>query len=198
MSVRQVILAACAVVALAVTAGCAISVGGGQDDDGAQLFGEGDSMQWDLTRPLEAEALGLPADQMVIVTVPEDATVSLRLPSGTWSGRTEEMTVTTRHGYVDQVDLFWTETDGQAAADRMVADAKLLGVDAAQVASWAEIAKWAETADTNETRHDTNYNGSNGRVSTAIKPSMAVGEGPGTPVRLWYKFYVRDVVETAG
>ena len=155
-------------------------------------------MQWDLTRPLEAEALGLPADQMVIVTVPEDATVSLRLPGGTWSGRTEEMTVTTRHGYVDQVDLFWTETDGQAAADRMVADADLLGVDADRVAEWAERARWAETADINETRHKDNYNGASGEVSTAIKPSMAVGEGPGTPVRLWYKFYVRDVVETAG
>lgn len=150
MSVRQVILAACAIFALAVTAGCTVRVGGDQDDDGARVFGVGNSMQWDLTRPLEAEALGLPADEMVIVDVPEDAAVSLTLPSGIWSGRTEEMTVITRHGYVDSVDLFWTETDGQAAADRMVADAALLGVDAARVAEWAETAKWAETADINE------------------------------------------------
>ncbi|MCF4121023.1 hypothetical protein L1785_08515 [Antribacter sp. KLBMP9083] len=201
MAVRQVILAACAIFALTVAAGCTVHVGGDQDDDGndgTQVFGEANSMQWDLTRPLEAEALGLPADDMVIVAVPEDATVSLTLPSGTWSGRTEEMTVTTRHGYVDSVDLFWTEAGGQAAADRMVADAALLGVDAAQVAEWAETARWAETADVNETRAKDNYNGSTGEVSTAIKPSMAVGEGAGTPVRLWYKFYVRDVVETAG
>ena len=199
MSVRQVILAACAIFALAVTTGCTVRVGDGeQDDAGAQVFGEGNTMQWDLTRPLEAETLGLPADQMVIIDVPDDATVSLTLPSGTWSGRTEEMTVTTRHGYVDSVDLYWTEADGQAAADRMVADAGLLGVDAARVAEWAETARWAETADINRTREKTNYNGSTGEVSTAIKPSMAVGEGAGTPVRLWYKFYVRDVVETAG
>ncbi|WP_369373848.1 hypothetical protein AB1046_07340 [Promicromonospora sp. Populi] len=198
MSLRQVILAASTVVALALTAGCTVRVGGDEDNDGAQVFGEENSMQWDLTRPLEAESLGLPADKMVIVTVPEDATVSLTLPSGTWSGRTEEMTVTTRRGFVDSVDLFWTEADGQAAADRMVADAALLGVDAARVAEWAETARWAETADTNRSRTDANYNGANGEVSTAIKPSMAVGEGPGTPVRLWYMFYVRDVVETAG
>lgn len=199
MPARQVILAVCVTLALAATAGCTVSVGGGdQDDEGTQLFGEGNSMQWDLTRPLETETLGLPSDQMVIVDVPEDATVSLVLPSGTWSGRTEEMTVTTRHGYVDSVDLFWTEADGQAAADRMVADAELLGLDAAQVAGWAETAKWAETADVNETRAKDNFNGANGEVSTAVKPSMAVGEGPGTPVRLWYLFYVRDVVETAG
>lgn len=200
MPARQVILAVCMALALATTAGCTVSVGGGgdQDDEGTQLFGEGNSMQWDLTRPLETETLGLPSDQMVIVDVPEDATVSLVLPSGTWSGRTEEMTVTTRHGYVDSVDLFWTEADGQAAADRMVADAELLGLDAAQVAGWAETAKWAETADVNETRAKDNFNGANGEVSTAVKPSMAVGEGPGTPVRLWYLFYVRGVVEAAG
>jgi hypothetical protein len=199
MPARQVILAVCAALALAATAGCSISVGDGdQDDEGAQVFGEGNSMQWDLTRPLEAEALGLPSDQLVMVDVPEDATVSLVLPSGTWTGRTEEMTVTTRYGYVDSVDLFWTEADGQAAADRMVADAQLLGVDAAKVAEWAETAKWAETADTNRSRTDANYNGANGEVSTAIKPSMAVGEGAGTPVRLWYMFYVRGVVEATG
>lgn len=197
MSVRQMVLAATAILALAATAGCTITVGDGEDDDGAQLFGDGTSLEWDLTRPLEAEPLGLPADEMVIVAVPDDPTVSLTLPTGTWSGRTEEMTVTTRHGYVDQVDLFWTEDDGQAAADRMVADSDLLGVDAAQVAEWAESARWAETADINESRHEDNYNGANGDVSIAIKPGMAVGEGEGTPVRLWYKFYVRDVAETA-
>jgi hypothetical protein len=159
------------------------------------VFGKGNSVQWDLTRPLEAKPLGLPDDEMEIVTVPDNPTVNLKLPTGTWSGRTEEMTVTTRHGYVDSVDLFWTEANGQAAADRMVADAKLLGVDAEQVAGWAEIAQWAETASTKEGRHDANYNGSNGRVSTAIKPSMAVGAGKGTQVRLWYKFYLRNVVE---
>lgn len=198
MSVRRVVLAAAATFALAATAGCTVSVGGGRDDAGAQLFEEGSSMEWDLTQPLEAEALGLPTDKRVEVTVPDDATVSLTLPTGTWSGRAEQMAVSTRHGYVDSVDLFWTEPDGQAAANRMVADADLLGVDATKVAEWAGTAQWAETADTNRTRTDANYNGANGEVSTAIKPSMAVGEGAGTPVRLWYKFYVRDVVETAG
>lgn len=198
MSVRHVVLAVCAVLVLTVTTGCTVRVGDGDDDGGVELFGEGNSMQWDLTRPLEAETLGLPSDQMVIVSVPDDATVSLTLPTGTWSGRTEEMTVTTRHGYVDQVDLYWTEADGQAAADRMVADADLLGVDGARVAGWAETSRWAETADVNETRAKDNYNGANGEVSTAIRPSMAIGQGTGTPVRLWYKFYVRDVVETAG
>ncbi|MFD6443789.1 hypothetical protein ACFWEJ_01715 [Promicromonospora sp. NPDC060204] len=198
MSVRHVVLAVCAVLVLTVTTGCTVRVGDGDDDGGVELFGEGNSMQWDLTRPLEAETLGLPSDQMVIVSVPDDATVSLTLPTGTWSGRTEEMTVTTRHGYVDQVDLYWTEADGQAAADRMVADADLLGVDGARVAEWAETSRWAETADVNETRAKDNYNGANGEVSTAIRPSMAIGQGTGTPVRLWYKFYVRDVVETAG
>lgn len=198
MSVRHVMLAVCAVLALAVTAGCTVRVGGADDGGGAELFGEGNSMEWDLTRPLEAGALGLPDDKRVEVAVPEGATVSLTLPTGTWSGRTEQMAVSTRHGYVDSVDLFWTEADGQAAADRMVADADLLGVDGTRVAEWAETARWAETADTNRTRTDANYNGANGEVSTSIKPSMAVGQGTGTPVRLWYKFYVRDVVETAG
>src|SRR5687767_2352239 len=69
MPVRQVSLAAAAIVALALTAGCTVRVGGDQDDDGAQVFGDGNSLQWDLTRPLEAEALGLPADEMVIVDV---------------------------------------------------------------------------------------------------------------------------------
>ncbi|MBE1875502.1 hypothetical protein [Myceligenerans pegani] len=197
MSMRKAILAATVVLALTVAAGCTVRVGG-SDDDGAEVFGEANSMQWDLTRPLEAEALGLPGDQMVVVTVPDDATVNLTLPTGTWTGRTEEMTVTTRHGYVDSVDLYWTEPDGQAAADRMVADAPLLGIDAARAAEWAGTAKWAETADINRTREKANYNGAAGEVSTSVKPSMAVGEGEGTPVRLWYKFYVRDVVETAG
>ncbi|WP_157987544.1 hypothetical protein [Jiangella endophytica] len=197
MPARRAFLSAAAILALTVTAGCTIRVGG-DDDGGAQLFGDGNTLQWDLTRPLEAEALGLPADQMVIVDVPDDPTVSLKLPTGTWSGRTEQMTVTTRHGYVDQVNLFWTEADGQAAADRMVADAELLGVDAERVAGWAESARWAETADVNVTRHEKNYNGANGEVSTAIMPRMAIGEGEGTPVRLWYLFYVRDVVQTAG
>lgn len=193
MSARNVLLAAAAILALTVTTGCSVRVG--DPDEVDPVFGEGNSVQWDLTRPLEAHTLGLPSDKMEILTVPDNATVNLKLPTGTWSGRTEDMTVTTRHGYVDSVDLFWTETNGQAAADRMVADAKLLGVDAAQVASWAEIAKWAETADTKDGRREANYNGSNGRVSTAIKPSMAVGAGEGTPVRLWYKFYVRNVVD---
>lgn len=196
MSVRQVILATAAILALVATAGCSVRVGGG-DDDGAQVFGEGNGMEWDLTKPLEAEALGLPSDQMVVVSVPDDATVSLTLPTGTWTGRTEEMTVSTRNGYVDSVDLFWTEPDGQAAADRMVADAPLLGVDAARVAEWAEVARWAQGADTNRTREKANYNGAAGEVSTSIKPSIEVGQGEGTPTRLWYKFYVRDVVETA-
>ncbi|GAA1866041.1 hypothetical protein [Myceligenerans crystallogenes] len=196
MSVRQVILAAAAIVALVATAGCSIRVGGA-GDDGAKVFEEGNSMEWDLTKPLEAEALGLPSDQMVVVEVPGDATVSLVLATGTWTGRTEEMTVSTRHGYVDSVDLFWTEPDGQAAADRMVADAALLGVDAARVAEWAEVARWAETATTHRTREKANYNGAAGEVSTSVKPSTEVGQGEGTPTRLWYKFYVRDVVETA-
>lgn len=192
MSARHVFLAATAILALTVTTGCSVRVG--DPDEVDPVFGEGNSVQWDLTRPLEAKPLGLPGDELEVVTVPDNATVHLKLPTGTWSGRTEEMTVTTRHGYVDSVDLFWTEADGQAAADRMVADAKLLGVDAAQVAGWAEIAKWAETASSKEGRHSANYNGSNGRVSTAIKPSMAVGAGAGTPVRLRYMFYVRNVV----
>lgn len=197
MSVRQVILAAAAIVALVVTTGCSVRVGGAEEDDGGQVFGEGNSMQWDLTRPLEAQALGLPEDKMVVVTVPDDATVSLTLPTGTWTGPTEEMTVTTRHGYVDSVDLYWTEPDGRAAADRMVADAAVLGIDAARAGEWAETATWAETAEINRTREKANYNGAAGEVSTSVKPSMAVGEGAGTPVRLWYKFYLRDVVETA-
>ncbi|GAB3948150.1 hypothetical protein GCM10029976_078720 [Kribbella albertanoniae] len=193
MSARRGFLAVAAALALVVTAGCTFRVG--EPDEVDPVFGEGNSVRWDLTRPIEAKTLGLPDNQMVISTVPDDATVSLTLPTGIWSGRIEEMTVTTRHGYVDSVDLFWTEANGQASADRMVADAKLLGVDAALVARWAETAKWVETADTNETRHKDNYNGRNGRVSTAMKPSMDEGKGEGTPVRLWYLFYVRDVVE---
>lgn len=196
MSIRQAILAVTAVLALTLATGCSVQIGGA-DDDGTELFGEANSMQWDLTRPLKAEDLGLPGDQMVVVTVPDDATVGLVLPTGTWSGRTEEMTVTTRNGYVDQVDLFWTEADGQAAADRMVADASLLGMDPVRLAGWADRARRAETADTNRGRKKTNYNGASGEVSVSISPSMATGEGQGTPVRLWYKFYVRDVVETA-
>jgi hypothetical protein len=193
MSARQVFLAAAAIFALTVATGCSVRVG--DPDEVDPVFGNGNSVQWDLTRPLEAKTLGLPDNQLEMVTVPDDATVSLKLPSGTWSGRTEQMTVTTRHGYVDSVDLFWTEANGQAAEDRMVADAELLGVDAAQVASWAERAKRAETSTINETREEDNFNGSNGRVSTAIKPGMEVGKGEGTPVRLWYKFYLRNVVE---
>ncbi|WP_432941223.1 hypothetical protein ACQPXM_33165 [Kribbella sp. CA-253562] len=191
MSVRQVVLAV--VFALVVGSGCTVRVG--DEDPVDPVFGTGTTVRWDLTRPLEAKPLGLPDNEMDILDVPDNATVSLQLPTGTWSGRTEQMTVITRHGYVDSVDLFWTEANGQAAEDRMVADAGLLGVDAARVAQWAETAKWAETADLNETRHKDNFNGSNGRVSTAIKPSMAVGEGEGTPVRLWYVFYLRHVVE---
>ncbi|MFB6724237.1 hypothetical protein ACFCV3_28930 [Kribbella sp. NPDC056345] len=193
MSARRAFLAAAATLALMVTTGCTFHVG--EPDEADPVFGEGNSVRWDLSRPIEAKTLGLPDDQLVILTVPDDATVSLTLPTGTWAGRTEEMTVTTRKGYLDAVDLFWTEPNGQASADRMVSDAKLLGVDAARVASWAGSAKWAETADTNRMRHEANYNGRNGRVSTAIKPGMAVGKGEGTPVRLHYLFYVRNVVE---
>ncbi len=77
--------------------------------------------------------------------------MSLTLPTGTWSERTEEETVTTRHGYVDQVNRSGPRTTGEAAADRMVADSDLLGVDAAQAAEGPRSARWAETADVNVT-----------------------------------------------
>lgn len=194
MSRRQAILGSCAMAAFTVS-GCSIRVGDGDDGPGAAVFGEEDSLQWDLAQPIESETLSLPSDQMVVAIVPEDATVTLDLPSGTWSGRVEEMTVTTRHGYVDSVDLFWTESDGQAAADRMVSDADLLGLDAEQVAEWADVSSWAETADSNRSRHKADYHGSNGEVSISVSTSMAMDEGSGTPCRLWYKFYLRDLVD---
>ncbi|WP_199037940.1 hypothetical protein [Glycomyces salinus] len=194
MPMRMVALGLCAAAVLAASA-CTIRVGDDEDGPGAAVFGDENSIRWDLARPLESEPLGLPPDQMVVATVPEDATVTLDLPHGTWSGRVEEMTVTTRDGYIDSVDLFWTETDGQAAADRMAADAESLGLDAEQVAAWAEVASWAETADSNRARHKADYHGSNGEVATSVATSMAMGAGTGTPCRLWYKFYVRDVVD---
>jgi hypothetical protein len=190
--VRPAVLAALAVFALVLGSGCSIRVG--DEDPVDPVFGTGNTVEWDLSRPLEAIALGLPDDEMTIVGVPDKATVTLKLPRGTWSGRTEQMTVITRHGYVDSVDLFWTEADGQAAENRMVADADLLGIDAARVGQWGESAAAAETG-TKGPRLKDNFNGSNSRVSTAVKPGMAVGEGAGTPVRLWYLFYLRDVVE---
>lgn len=198
VSARQRFLAVAATFALATTAGCSISIGDDKDDQPDPVFGTGNTVQWDLTRPLEAEALGLPPDEMVIVDVPENPTVTLTLPTGTWSGPTEEMWVITRHGYVDSVNLYWFEPDGQAAAARMVADAGLFGIDAEGAAAWAETARYLETADIAESDHEENFNGTNGDVSIAVQPDMAVGEGPGTPVQLRYLFYVRDVVETAG
>ncbi|TWD78985.1 hypothetical protein FB561_0033 [Kribbella amoyensis] len=190
---RRVLLAAVAVLALTVFTGCTFRVGDPEEPD--PVFGQGSSVRWDLTRPIEAKVVGLPADEMEILEVPDDATVTFTLPTDAWSGRIEDMTVTTRHGYLDTVDIFWTEADGQAAADRMVADAEVLGVDAARVAGWAGIAQRAETAGTHETTEKANYNGSNGRVSTAMKPSMRTSKGKGTPVRLFYRFYLRNVVE---
>lgn len=195
VSARQRFLTAAAAFALVVTAGCTVRVG---DDEVDPVFGAGSTVRWDLTRPLEAQTLGLPPDEIVVLDVPEDATVSLTLPSGTWSGHAEAMSVTTRDGYLDGINLSWIEPDGQAAADRMVADAGLLGINVEDAASWAETARYHETADVAETDHEQNFNGSSGDVSTSVQADMAVGEGKGTPVQLRYMFYMRHVVETAG
>lgn len=194
---RRLLLPAAAVLGILMLAtGCSVRVDG--RDHSVHGLDAGRSVEWDLTEPLEADALGLADDEMDVVSMSDDATVTLRLPRGTWTGHAEQVAVTTRHGYVDSVDAFWTEPDGQAAAARMGADADLLGVDAARVAGWAETAAWAETADITRPRVDAAHNGASGEVATTMSASMATGEGEGTPVRLWYKFYVRDVAEEAG
>ncbi|WP_125777674.1 hypothetical protein [Antribacter gilvus] len=187
------------VVALALAlAGCSVRIDGGPDgpaEDGTvQAVEEGDPMQWDLTRPVDAGSVGLPADEMVIVDVPEGGSdVELVLPSGTWSARAEQLTVTTSGGYVLSVDVFRTEADGDAAYARMSDEATLLGIDSVLLDDWHAGLPAVAGGDAGDRVKQT-FNGYSGDVATSVQAGVEAGEGAGAPVRLWYAFYLRDLL----
>lgn len=188
----------------ATLAGCSVRIG---DDDGpagptqdgtVQAVEEGDPMQWDLTRPITAESVGAPDGQLVVVQVPEGgADVELTLPSGTWSAHAEELTVETAHGHVVSVDVFVTAEDGDDAYARMSADAGLLGLSTEHLDDWHAGLPAVHEGST-DGRVKKTFNGSDGLVATSVQAGLESGEGAGAPVRLWYKLYVRDLLESEG
>lgn len=193
--------AAICTVALVVAglAGCSVRF-----DDGpsglagagtVQAVEEGEPMEWDLTRPVDAESVGLPADEMVVVDVPDGGgDVELTLPTGTWSARAEQLTVTTRAGYVLSVDVFWTEPTADEAYARMSGEAEVLGLDPAALDDWLAGVP-ATLGGSAGDRVKQTFNGSSGAVATSVQAGLEAGTGGSAPVRLWYAFYLRDLVE---
>ncbi len=109
--------------------------GGGDVEGGGSTTGtttiddieRGETVRWDVSRPITAESVGL-GESMAVVQVPDGAAeVELTLPDGTWTTTAEELTIQPRRGYVSAINVFRTLSGGQAVHDQLVADAQVLG-----------------------------------------------------------------------
>ena len=98
----------------------------------------GETVRWDVSRPITAESVGLGESQAVVQVPDGAAQVELTLPDGTWSTTAEELTIQPRRGYVSTINLFRTLSGGQAVHDQLVADADALGFPRSQVDRWLD------------------------------------------------------------
>lgn len=147
----------------------------------------GETVRWDVSRPITAESVGL-GESMAVVQVPDGAAeVELTLPDGTWTTTAEELTIQPRRGYVSAINVFRTLSGGQAVHDQLVADAQVLGFPRSQVDRWLdELPASLDASRAGGTRARTGINGSNGDVETSVQISHEPGPGGDASVRLWY------------
>ncbi|MBE9926842.1 hypothetical protein G8C93_13200 [Cellulosimicrobium cellulans] len=147
----------------------------------------GETVRWDVSRPITAESVGL-GESMAVVQVPDGAAeVELTLPDGTWTTTAEELTIQPRRGYVSAINVFRTLSGGQAVHDQLVADAQVLGFPRSQVDRWLdELPASLDASRAGGTRARTGINGSNGDVETSVQISHEPGPGGDGAVRLWY------------
>nr|WP_128082925.1 hypothetical protein [Cellulosimicrobium sp. MM] len=114
---------------------------GGGGEAGATTIDDierGETVRWDVSRPITAESVGL-GESMAVVQVPDGAAeVELTLPDGTWTTTAEELTIQPRRGYVSAINVFRTLSGGQAVHDQLVADAQVLGFPRSQVDRWLD------------------------------------------------------------
>jgi len=191
---------------LALTA-CSVSFGGPDDPatggtstatDGAPSGGggtgttiddieRGETVRWDVSRPITAESVGL-GESMAVAQVPGGAAeVELVLPDGTWTTTAEELTIQPRRGYVSTINVFRTLSGAQAVHDQLVADAEVLGFPRSQVDRWLdELPASLDASRAGGTRERTGINGSNGDVVTSVQISHEPGPGGDESIRLWY------------
>ncbi len=146
----------------------------------------GETVRWDVSRPITAESVGL-GESMAVVQVPDGAAeVELTLPDGTWTTTAEELTIQPRRGYVSAINVFRTLSGGQAVHDQLVADAQVLGFPRSQVDRWLYAARVARRVALERDAGPPGMNGSNGDVETSVQISHEPGPGGDASVRLWY------------
>ncbi|GED08293.1 hypothetical protein [Cellulosimicrobium cellulans] len=147
----------------------------------------GETVRWDVSRPITAESVGLGESQAVVQVPDGAAQVELTLPDGTWSTTAEELTIQPRRGYVSTINVFRTLSGGQAVHDQLVADADALGFPRSQVDRWLdELPASLDASRAGGTRERTGINGSNGDVVTSVQISHEPGPGGDESIRLWY------------
>ena len=147
----------------------------------------GETVRWDVSRPITAESVGLGESQAVVQVPDGAAQVELTLPDGTWSTTAEELTIQPRRGYVSTINVFRTLSGGQAVHDQLVADADALGFPRSQVDRWLdELPASLDASRAGGTRERTGINGSNGDVVTSVQISHEPGPGGDASIRLWY------------
>src|SRR5690606_7494499 len=161
--------------------------GGGGTGTTIDDIERGETVRWDVRRPITAEAVGL-GESMAGVPVPaRPAGVERVHPDGTGTTTAEELTIQPRRGYGSTINVFRTLSGAQAVHDQLVADAEVLGLPRSQVDRWLdELPASLDASRAGGTRERTGINGSNGDVVTSVQISHEPGPGGDESIRLWY------------
>ncbi|QEO13931.1 hypothetical protein FLP10_05455 [Agromyces intestinalis] len=147
----------------------------------------GAELDWDLTAPVRAAAIGAD-DGMTVVPLDRSIDVAITLPTGVWHSTADELTIEVAAGRLTRLNLFATESGGEASEARLLADAPVLGLDEARIETWAEDELPAALAPERAggQRDRTGFNGASGEVTTSVQVSLEPGPGGDDAIRFWY------------